>query len=73
MTNKYKYGSISFRGDDMEEIKSLSNAIKNKFGVSLSNNKICKLGILSLKEELSQGRSTINKGDTKNDSNSDNN
>ena len=72
MTNKYKYGSISFRGDDMEEIKSLSNAIKNKFGVSLSNNKICKLGILSLKEELSKGRSSTSKGATKNDSNSDN-
>lgn len=72
MTNKYKYGSISFRGDDMKEIKSLSNAIKEKFGVSLSNNKVCKLGILSLKEELSQGRSTTSKGDTNNDSNSDN-
>lgn len=72
MTNKYKYGSISFRGDDMKEIKSLSNAIKEKFGVSLSNNKVCKLGILSLKEELSQGRSRTSKGDTNNDSNSDN-
>lgn len=72
MTNKYKYGSISFRGDDMQEIKSLSNAIKEKFGVSLSNNKVCKLGILSLKEELSQGRSTTIKGATTNDSNSDN-
>tara|TARA_E500000318_G_scaffold104504_1_gene110588 strand:- start:262 stop:483 length:222 start_codon:yes stop_codon:yes gene_type:complete len=72
MTNKYKYGSISFRGDDMQEIKSLSNAIKEKFGVSLSNNKIVKLGILSLKEELSQGRSTTSKGATNNDSNSDN-
>ena len=73
MTNKYKYGSISFRGDDMQEIKSLSNAIKEKFGVSLSNNKIVKLGILSLKEELSQGRSTTSKGATNDDSNSDNN
>ena len=52
MTNKYKYGSVSFRGDDMREIKSLSNAIEQKFGVSLSNNKVLKLGILSLKEQL---------------------
>jgi len=53
MTNKYKYRSVSFREDDMRKIESLSDAIKKRFGKSLSNNKVLKLGILSLEEELS--------------------
>jgi len=48
MTNKYKYGSVSLRLDDLANIKELSKHIGEK---KLSNAQTIKLGIVALADK----------------------
>lgn len=75
MTDKYKYGSISLRKDDLNNIKELSRHLNDG---KLSNAQIVKLGILSLsdkvvidKAQLNQKQGATNVDDTPKTKNTD--
>ena len=60
MTDKYKYGSISFRKNVLDNVRSLSTKILPKDGEKISVPKTVELGIKALDEDLSNSERKTN-------------
>ena len=57
MTDKYKYGSRSFRKNVLDDVVKLSTRILPKDGEKISSAKTFELGIKALEEKLSNSES----------------
>ena len=57
MTDKYKYGSRSFRKNVLDNVVKLSTKILPKDGEKISSAKTFELGIKALEEKLSNSES----------------
>ena len=57
MTDKYKYGSISFRRNVLDNVRSLSTKILPGDGEKISSAKTFELGIKALEEKISNSES----------------
>ena len=60
MTDKYKYGSISFWKNVLDNVRSLSTKILPKDGEKISSAKTFELGIKALEEKLSNSERNTN-------------
>ena len=60
MTDKHKCGSISFRKNVLDNVRSLSTKILPKDGEKISSAKTFELGIKALEEKLSNSERKTN-------------